>query len=83
MQSKRFITEGVASEWFSNYLSSRSRKVMVENVYSTEKSLSFSVPQGSMAGPVLYNAYASTLEDVVSPLIDLHGFADDHMINPT
>ena len=49
---------------------------MVENVYS----LSFSAPQGSVAGPVVYNAYASTLEEVVSPPIDLHGFADDHMI---
>ena len=53
---------------------------MVEDVYSTEKSLSFSVPQGSAAGPVLYNAYASTLEEVVSPQINLHGIADVHTI---
>ena len=53
---------------------------MVENVYSTEKLLSFSVPQGNVAGPVLYNAYAFTLEDVVSPPIDLHGFVHDHII---
>ena len=33
-----------------------------------------------MAAPVLYNAYASTLEEVVSPSIGLCGFADDHMI---
>ena len=33
-----------------------------------------------MAGPVLYNAYTSTLREVVTPSIDLHGFADDHMI---
>ena len=53
---------------------------MVENVYSAEKSLSFSVPQGSVVGPVLYNAYASTLEEVVSSPINLHGFANDHTI---
>ena len=53
---------------------------MVENVYSTEKSLSFSVSQGSVVGPLLYNAYAATLEGVVSPPINLHGFADDHMV---
>ena len=35
--NKRFNIEGVALEWFSNYLSPRSCKVMVENVYSTEK----------------------------------------------
>ena len=49
-------------------------------MHSTEKPLSFSVPQGSVTGPVLYNAYASTLREVVIPSIDLHGFADDHMI---
>ena len=41
---KRFNIKGVALEWSSNYLSSQSCKVIVENVYSTEKSLSFSVP---------------------------------------
>ena len=53
---------------------------MVANEYSTEKSLSFSVPQGSMASPILHNAYASTLEEVVSPQIDLHSFAYDHTV---
>ena len=52
----------------------------MEDVHSTGKPLSFSVPQGSVAGPVLYNAYASTLREVVAPSIDLHGFADDCMI---
>ena len=45
-----------------------------------EKPLSFSVPQGSVAGPVLYNAYPSTLREVVIPSIDLHGFANGHII---
>ena len=49
-------------------------------MHSTEKPLLCSVPQGSVAGPVLYSAYASTLKEVVSPSIELHGFADDHMI---
>ena len=48
-------------------------------MYSTEKS-SFPVSLGSVVGPVLYNAYASTLEEVVSPPNNLHGFANDHMI---
>ena len=78
--NKRFNIDGVALEWFSNYLSSRLYKHIVENVHSIEKSLSFSVPQGSVAGPALHNAYASTLEEVVSPSIQLHGFAIDHMI---
>ena len=76
--NKRFNIEWVVLEWFSNYLCPRSCKVMVEDVYSTEKSLTFSLAQGSVAGTVLYNAYTSTLEEVVSPPIDLHGFANDH-----
>ena len=52
----------------------------MENVHSTAKLLSFLVPQGSVPGPVLYDAYASTLREVVTPSIDLHGFANDHMI---
>ena len=78
--NKRFNIEGVALEWSLKYLSSGSCKVMLESVYSTEKSLSFLFPQGSVAGPVWYNAYASTLEGVVFPPIDLHGFVDDHTI---
>ena len=78
--NKRFNIKGVALKWFANYLTSRSCKVIVEDAHSTEKPLLFSVPQGSVAGPVLYNAYASTLKEVVSSSIELHGFADDHMI---
>ena len=81
--NKRFNIKGVALKWFANYLTSRSCKVIVEDAHSTEKPLLFSVPQGSVAGLVLYNAYASTLKEVVSSSIELHGFADDHMIKDT
>ena len=36
-----------------------------KNSYSTERQLNLLVPQGSVAGPVLYLAYASTLEEVI------------------
>ena len=36
--------------------------------------------QGSVVGPVLYNAYASTLQNVVQSPIKLYGFVDDHTI---
>ena len=44
-------------------------KIMQSYADSTEKPLLFSVPQGSVAGPVLYNAYASTLKEIVSSSI--------------
>ena len=42
--------------------------------------MDFSVPQGSILGPVLFSAYISTLRLQVLRLIDLHGFADDHVM---
>ena len=54
-----------AIEWVNSYLRSRSCKVNIKNSYSSVRQLNFSVPQGSVAGPVFYLAYASTLEEVI------------------
>ena len=48
--------------------------------FSTIRSLDCSVPQGSLAGPYLYSAYASTLQEVVPDDVSLNGFADDHSL---
>ena len=48
--------------------------------FSTIKSLYFSVPQGSLASPNLYSAYASTLQEIVPENVGLNGFADDHSL---
>ena len=52
-------------------------------IISKEIDLKFSVPQGSLAGPVLYLAFASTLRYVIpgTNMINLNGYADDHSIN--
>ena len=55
--------------------------VQVKGSTSTLQPLEFSVPQGSWGGPVLYSVYASTLILVVSPPLNLNGFADDHTVN--
>ena len=38
----------------------------------------FCLLQGSVAGPVAYSAYASTLREVIPSQVDLHGYGDDH-----
>ena len=62
-------------------------QVQIDDTKSKEIELPFSVPQGSCAGPVLYSADASTLQEVIQDPdgssssykpIDLHGPADDH-----
>ena len=83
----KFGMGGKALHWFNTYLQPRKCKVNVGSDYSKEKDLTFSVPQGSCAGPVLYLAYASTMQEIIPKEIDLHGYADDHALknkfNPT
>ena len=62
---KRLGIEGVALSWFANYIHPHFCKVNVGKVYSSSRELECCVPQGSCAGPILYAAYASTLELVV------------------
>ena len=84
----KFGMKDVALKWFESYLRPRRCKVSINSTYSAEKQLSLSVPQGSCAGPSLFLAYASTLQEVKpiaeckpgTPAIVLNGFADDHSI---
>ena len=78
--NKKFGLQNCALWWFGSYLRLRSCKVSVHGVHSKEHQIPFLVHQGSAAGPVLYNAYASTLQQVVQSPIKLHGFTDDHAI---
>ena len=57
--------------------------VDIDSHHSREIDLKSSVPKGSLAGPVLYLAYASTLRYVIpgTSLINLNGYADDHSFN--
>ena len=54
--------------------------MVIGEASSTEKDLAYSVPQGSVAGHVLYNCYASTISEVVKPPLQFHGFGDDHIV---
>ncbi|PIK41641.1 reverse transcriptase [Apostichopus japonicus] len=67
-------------EWFANYLSDRQCCVNINGSLSSSKRLDFSVPQGSLSGPVLYSVYSSTLRYVIPDSFQLHGYADDHAI---
>ena len=76
----RFGITGTALSWFRTYLQCRFCKVCVNKSYSKPQDLTFSIPQGSCAGPVLYLVYASTIEHGIPLHICLHGYADDHDI---
>ena len=77
--STNFGVEGTAYNWFTSYLTSRRMHTQVNTSVSACKEVSFSVPQGSVAGPVLYTAYASTLPTCIDTDVNqLAGYADDH-----
>ena len=69
-----------ALRWLDSYLKPRTCKVNVEASYSSERDLTFSVPQGSCMGPVLYLTYAGTLQEVIPSGVTLYGYADDHAV---
>ena len=69
---------GLALEWFTDYVSSRAVQVLIGNSVSEAVDIPFSVPQGSCAGPVLYNMYSSTMDKLPQGyLVNLLGYADD------
>ena len=65
---------------FDSYLHPRSCKVSIGKEYSLEQNLPFSVPQGSCAGAQLFNLYCNTIQKVINPHLNLHRFADDHIV---
>ena len=75
-----FGLTGTVLRWYDSYLSPRSCKVKIKESYLMERLLQFSVPQGSCAGAQLYNAYCSTMHEVVQRPVSLYGFADDHTL---
>ena len=77
---KKFGVHGTCLAWFRSYLKSRNCMVNVRESYSSKRELVCSVPQGSLGGPILYTVYASTMQSVVPEEIDLHGFADNHIL---
>ena len=74
----KFGLEWTAVQWFESYLRPRNFKVQINDSLSEPVDLPFGILQGSVAGPVTYSAYASTLKKVIPPQVDLHGYADDH-----
>jgi hypothetical protein len=67
---------GIALKWFESYLSDRQQYVVFNNCASSNRSISFGVPQGSVLGPLLFLLY---INDIVScsKLLYFILFADD------
>ena len=69
---------GTALQWFHSYLSSRSQSVQIRDTASPSTALNFSVPQGSVLGPHLFNIYTLPLQNIIAKHnLNFHMYADD------
>ena len=77
----QYGVEGSTLAWFDTYLQPRRFHINVHG--AIKKYLRYGVAQGSFGGPILYTAYASTLQYLLDPDVglDLKRFAGDHSIN--
>ena len=75
---KEIGLNGIVLKWFMSYLSSRSQEVCIRDATSASVSLDFSVPQGSVLGPQLFNVYTLPIQHIVQKhSINYHMYADD------
>ena len=72
----------MALDWISCYLRNRKFSVHIDSFSSNTKTMNFSIPQGSILGPTLFNCYVSTLMEIIPENEEnfVPGYADDHAL---
>ena len=77
-----FGLSGNTLSWLSLYLVPCSFNISIEGNISVDKPVTFSVPQGSVAGPILFNYYVRLLSDCIKhDRVLVRGFADYHTLH--
>ena len=71
---------GNASKYIYTYLKNRKQFVRVNNVCSDFKYITSGVPQGSIVGPILFNAFLNDFFFCIRKA-SVHNFADDNTLS--
>ena len=58
---KSYGVQGMVLSWCKSYLTRRQARVKIKHKLSEKSDINFSVLQGSVCGPILFNLYVSTL----------------------
>ena len=69
--------DGSLFQWFADYLTNRSQKVLIKGATSSSLPVLSGVPQGSILGPLLFLWHINDLPDVLSSSTMAYLFADD------
>lgn len=78
MLSSIYGITGKAIQWFKSYLSNRTFRVKVQNIFSKHRSFDCGVPQGSILGPILFLLYTKPIGDIIRDHnLNFHLYADD------
>ncbi|KAF2367630.1 Reverse transcriptase domain [Trinorchestia longiramus] len=73
---------GIDTQWFQSYLANRSHAVRLENTISSPIQNDFSVPQGSILGPLLFSIFINDFPPMPSNT-RISMYADDVQIAMT
>ena len=67
---------GLENEWFRSYVSNRKQYVSINSHESSLASVLYSVPQGSVLGPLLFLIYINDLNQAIK-FCKVYHLADD------
>ena len=70
--------KGSALQWFKSYLLGRKQRIKINDDFSENQEILWSVPHGSVLGALLFLVYIIPLAQLIrSYVLNNHGYADD------